>query len=92
MGLFSFVHNSSKTKNLLKKLKPSLGLIFGSRILNKEIIEMFKVGILNLHPGLLPENRGLNTIQNAILKNIPQAVTLHFINNEIDMGKKLLLN
>lgn len=86
---FSFVHNSSKTKNLLKKLKPSLGLIFGSRILDKEIIEMFKVGILNLHPGLLPENRGLNTIQNAILKNIPQAVTLHFINNKIDLGKKV---
>ena len=39
--------------------------------------------------GLLPENRGLNTIQNAVLKNIPQAVTLHFINNEIDMGRKI---
>ena len=27
--------------------------------------------------------------RDAILKNIPQAVTLHFINNEIDMGKKV---
>ncbi len=86
---FTFVHNSIENKNLLAELKPSLGIIFGSRILNNDVIEMFNEGILNLHPGLLPENRGLNTIQNAVMKNIPQAVTLHFINNEIDMGRKI---
>ena len=72
------------------EIKPEIGIIFGSRILTIEVIEMFKLGILNLHPGLLPENRGLNTIQNAVLKKIPQAVTLHFINKEIDMGKKII--
>ncbi len=86
---FTFGHNSSENKNLLAELKPSFGLIFGSRILSNDVIEKFNEGILNLHPGLLPENRGLNTIQNAVLKNIPQAVTLHFINNEIDMGRKI---
>ena len=87
---FTFDHNSPEVKNLLREIKPDYGMIFGSRILSIEVIEMFEVGILNLHPGLLPENRGLHTIQNAVLKKIPQAVTLHFINKEIDMGKKII--
>ena len=87
---FSFGHDSPEIKNLLMEIKPEIGIIFGSRILTSEVIEMFKVGILNLHPGLLPENRGLDTIQNAVLKKIPQAVTLHFINKDIDMGKKII--
>jgi methionyl-tRNA formyltransferase len=48
------------------KIKPEIGIIFGSRILTSEVIVMFEVGILCLYPGLLPENRGLNTIQNAV--------------------------
>ena len=84
---FACGHNSSEALTLLQEIKPSYGIIFGSRLLNTNIINSFEVGILNLHPGLLPENRGLNTIQNAVVKNIPQAVTLHFIDGEIDMGK-----
>ena len=87
---FAYNHDSPEIKDLLMEIKPDVGIIFGSRILPIEVIEMFKLGILNLHPGLLPENRGLNTIQNAVLKKIPQAVTLHFINKEVDMGKKII--
>ena len=86
---FALKHNSSEAINILKETKPDYGVIFGSRILSREVIDSFEVGIFNLHPGLLPENRGLNTIQNAIFKNIPQAVTLHFIDSEIDMGQKI---
>ncbi len=89
---FAYKHNSPDTIKLLKKIKPNFGIILGSRILSGDVIKSFNEGILNFHPGLLPENRGLNTIQNAVLKNIPQAVTLHFIDTEIDKGRKILTN
>ena len=43
-----------------EKRKYDLGIILGSRII-KNIINKFKIGILNMHPGILPYNRGLDT-------------------------------
>ena len=42
-----------------------------------------------MHPGILPENRGLDTIKWAIEDNLPQGATAHLINAEIDKGKLL---
>ena len=39
-----------------------------------------------MHPGLLPENRGLDNIKWAILDDIPQGVTAHLIDKSIDRG------
>ena len=58
---------SNKLVKILKKEKFDLGIIAGSRILKKKIIEEFKIGILNMHPGLLPLNRGLDTHKVSIL-------------------------
>jgi phosphoribosylglycinamide formyltransferase-1 len=44
------------------------------------------MGIINMHPGLLPENRGLDNLKWALIKKIPQGVTSHFIDNKIDKG------
>ena len=79
-------HNSLECKSFLEEINPDLGVILGSRIIKKFIIDEFKIGILNLHPGLLPENRGLDNIKWAINKNIKQGVTSHLINSEIDRG------
>lgn len=79
-------HNSSECQEHLKKIKPDLGIILGSRILKKHIIDEFSLGILNMHPGLLPENRGLDNIKWAIYKNIKQGVTAHLIDTNIDRG------
>lgn len=80
-------HNSKKLLKILNKEKFDLGIIAGARILNSPVIKSFKIGILNTHKGLLPDNRGLDTIKWAILKNIPQGVTSHLINEKIDLGK-----
>ena len=44
---------------------------------------------MNLHPGILPENRGLDTYQWAILNKIPQGATAHLIDRKMDKGKIL---
>lgn len=83
-------HNSEETKNLVKEYNLDLGIILGARILKPIAFENFTIGVLNMHPGLLPKNRGLDNIKWAILDNIPQGVTTHLIDKSIDRGKSIL--
>jgi methionyl-tRNA formyltransferase len=79
-------HNSELAINYFKKIKPTIGIILGARILSKNVIENFSKGIINFHPGVLPENRGLDNLKWAIYNNLPQGVTTHFIDENIDVG------
>ena len=82
-------HNSEEAISFLKKIKPSHGIILGARILNKNVIDCFSSGIINFHPGVLPENRGLDNLKWAIYNNLPQWVTTHFIDENIDVGYEI---
>lgn len=42
--------------------------------------------ILNCHPGLLPQNRGVDAFKWCIMNGWPFGVTLHIINEKIDSG------
>lgn len=63
-------------------------VILGARILSKELIERYR-GIINLHPGILPGNRGLDNVKWSIIKKLPIGVTAHWIDGRIDMGRKI---
>ena len=84
------VHNSKECEDLIKKYALDLGIILGARILKKSVIDAFKIGIINLHLGLLPQNRGLDNIKWAILKNLKQGATIHLINEKVDHGRFIL--
>ncbi len=94
---FSSTHNSENTKNIIKNTKANLAIISGARIINEDIINLFKFGIINFHPGKIPEASGLDGLFWSIYKNIPPFVTTHFIDKKIDAGeiissKKILFN
>jgi len=42
--------------------------------------------ILNCHPGLLPQNRGVDALKWSVINNWPIGVTLHIIDANIDRG------
>tara|TARA_A100001201_G_scaffold24937_2_gene28162 strand:+ start:1242 stop:1940 length:699 start_codon:yes stop_codon:yes gene_type:complete len=84
------VHNSQETSDIVKNLKLDLGIILGARILKPIAFENFTYGVLNMHPGMLPENRGLDNIKWAILDDKQQGVTVHLIDETIDRGKLLI--
>ena len=84
------VHNSEECENLIEKYDLDVGIILGARILKKNIIDKFKIGIINMHPGLLPQNRGLDNIKWAILKGYRQGVSCHLISKEIDRGQLIV--
>ena len=83
-------HNSTECEKLIEKYELDLGIVLGARILSENIIKAFRIGILNLHPGLLPKNRGLDNIKWAILKNFKQGVSCHLISKEVDKGKLII--
>jgi folate-dependent phosphoribosylglycinamide formyltransferase PurN len=80
------VHNSLEVNNLVKEYDLDLGIILGARILKPVAFKDFKIGVMNMHPGVLPENRGLDTVKWAIINDYDQGVTSHLINRKIDQG------
>ena len=84
------IHNSAECEQLIKNYDLDLGIILGARILKENIVNAFKIGILNMHPGLLPENRGLDNLKWAILQNYRQGVSVHLIDKNIDKGNLIL--
>jgi phosphoribosylglycinamide formyltransferase-1 len=79
-------HDGPEAHNALRIGGFDLGVITGARILHKNTIDLLPDGIINMHPGALPENRGLDNLKRAILKDYPPMVTVHKINSQIDPG------
>ncbi len=80
--------NSSKMINFLKEKKYYLGIQGGGLgLIEKEIIKCFKKGILNLHPGKLPEYRGSSAPEFQIKDKKRIYGSFHFIDEKIDSGK-----
>ena len=86
---FNSVHNSDKTIRIIKETKATLGIVSGARILKSNIINSLKYGIINFHPGKIPDASGLDGLMWSIYKDIKPYVTTHFINSKIDAGKKI---
>jgi len=78
-------------KKIIIKHKINIGLITGARIIKEDIINLFNFGIINYHPGELPNLRGLDTFFWMIKKKINPAITVHFIDKNIDLGNKIFM-
>lgn len=63
------------------------GLVLGARVLPAVVVESGP--IVNLHPGVLPLNRGLDTLKWAVHDGLPQAVSVHRIDARVDRGALL---
>ena len=55
-----------------------------------EVLALPRVGAVNLHPALLPYNRGWHTPSWAILDGTPFGATLHFMDEGVDTGDIVL--
>lgn len=80
-------HDSAEAEELLRDVRPDVAVVTGARILPASIIQACGSGVLNLHPGLLPEVRGLDALLWAIHDDVPLGVTAHLIDERVDMGR-----
>jgi phosphoribosylglycinamide formyltransferase-1 len=83
-------HKGPEIEALLERLQPSIGVIAGARILPSAVIGKFTRGIINFHPGLIPEARGLDAMLWSIYRDLPLGVTAHSIDRHVDAGTVLL--
>ena len=61
------------------------------KILSKNFIKKFNGKIINIHPSLLPNYKGLNTHKRVLDNNEKYSgCTVHFVNSKLDSGKIIL--
>ena len=82
-------HRGAQINALIEEINLEIGIIAGARILQADVINGFSDGIINFHPGLIPEARGLDALLWSIRNDIPLGVTSHLIDERVDAGKIL---
>ncbi len=72
----------------VKSLKPDLNIsVSYDQILRKAILETAPLGFINFHAGKLPQYRGRNVINWAIINGEDEiGITAHFVDEGIDTG------
>lgn len=77
----------AETVQRIREWRP--GIIVGAfwgYILKPEVIEIPPSGCINMHPGYLPFNRGMNPNVWPIVEQTPAGVTIHYVDAGIDTG------
>ncbi|HOO96275.1 MAG TPA: methionyl-tRNA formyltransferase [Caldisericia bacterium] len=84
--------NDSESIEFLSKQDVDIAVLASySEILKPELISIFKHGIVNVHPSLLPKYRGAEPIRWAIRKGERETgVSLMVISSKLDRGNVLL--
>src|ERR1700691_3181852 len=78
--------NGSDSIALLKEWSPDVIIFTGGNILRKPLLDLPRLGVLNVHLGMLPEVRGMSSPEWSLLNDVPVGVTIHYINEGIDTG------
>jgi len=73
----------------LKEWSSDLIIFTGGNILRKQLLDVPRLGVLNVHLGLLPEIRGMSSPEWSLLKNVPIGITIHYVDAGIDTGPVL---
>lgn len=60
--------------------------VFFAHIIKEPVLSLFPKGIVNLHPGYLPFNRGVYANVWAIVEGTPAGATLHYVDAGVDTG------
>ena len=84
--------NSNECINILKKEKPDLIIVNGTRIISKKILKCINTHFINTHTGITPMYRGVHGGYWAMANNDKNnfGVTVHMVNSGIDTGKILM--
>ena len=71
----------------IEALRPTLGVsaMFGY-LLRHELLALLPAGCVNVHPSLLPYNRGAHPNVWSIVEGSPAGATIHYIDDGVDTG------
>lgn len=83
-------HNDEECERRLRELNVELVVLGDTRIIGPKVMRVPRGGIINTHPGWLPDVRGNNPYVWAILHDLPLGCSCHFIDEGIDTGPIIL--
>lgn len=72
--------------NFLQEKSYDIGIQGGTGILQSAVIDLFSHGMLNFHPGLLPQYRGCSAPEWQLYHGELVYCTCHFVDEGIDTG------
>lgn len=83
--------NGDDAVQALKAMEPDVILQAGAGILKKQVIGIARIGTVNMHHGIAPLIKGMNSIRWALLERRPEWIgtTVHLIDEGIDTGDAL---
>ena len=84
------IHNSEQVMPHIRHLDLDLIVFGGTRIIRGDILDFPKDGVVNSHPGLLPDCRGSASPAWSVYHDIPIGSSTHFCDNGVDTGELLL--
>lgn len=84
------IHNTEQVMPHLEGIELDLIVFGGTRIIRGEILDYPNDGVINSHPGLLPDCRGSASPAWSVYHDIPIGSTTHFCDNGIDTGDILI--
>lgn len=86
------IKNNIELINILKNLKPDIICVVAyGKILPKEILEIPKIGCINVHGSLLPKYRGAAPIQWAVINgDKTTGITTMYMDEDMDTGDMIL--
>lgn len=81
--------NAPAAISLLHQWSPDLIVFTGGNILRQPVLDTPRLGVLNIHLGMLPEVRGMSAPEWSLLKGVPRGVSIHLMDAGIDTGPVL---
>jgi len=80
--------NDIAVVDALEELKPDLIVFTGGGLIRGQVLARAGKGILNCHTGILPEYRGMDVVEWALLEARPDlvGVTVHCMDARVDTG------
>jgi methionyl-tRNA formyltransferase len=84
--------NDAETMTVIRDWGPDLVIsIYLNQLIKRELVHLPRLGCLNIHPALLPRNRGLFPYFWAVANGEQETgVTLHWVDEKFDTGDILL--
>lgn len=79
-------HNDRQTVDALQAANVDLVVLGDCRVLKPHIINIPSEGVINTHPGYLPEVRGNHCSLYAIIHDLPVGCTVHYVDKGVDTG------
>lgn len=78
------------TLERIRGFRPEIGVsVYFGYVLRPEVLSLPPMGCVNLHPALLPYNRGAHPNIWSIVEGTPAGVTLHRVDAGVDTGEIL---